>query len=279
MNKKYKRIVNLLEEAMKSEESWRKTWQAQSRLHCNFVSKRPYTGTNQLTTMLSSHMSEFKSHYWVTFNQATETFGKSVKGLTATPAIFFGKGVDEDNDKTYRFSRVYNLFNIDQLGIDPPQIEHRTSSLEDPYELPRSMGITVEEDESFNPCYLPLKDTIRMPAPSQFASDHEFCSTLYHECSHGTGHSKRLNRDLTGKFGDEDYAKEELVAELSAVFLCAELGVKYDLQNHASYLKSWQKAIRSDARYVLTAAGDAQKASQYCISQLNLVRKYEENVA
>ena len=62
-------------------------------------------------------MSEFKSHYWVTFNQATETFGKSVKGLTATPAIFFGKGVDEDNDKTYRFSRVYNLFNIEQLGM------------------------------------------------------------------------------------------------------------------------------------------------------------------
>ena len=113
----------------------------------------------------------------MTFNQATETFGKSVKGLTATPAIFFGKGMDEDTDKTYRFSRIYNLFNIEQIGIDPPEIEHRDSSLEDPYELPRAMGITVEEDESHNPCYLPLKDTIRMPAPSQFVSDHEFCST------------------------------------------------------------------------------------------------------
>ena len=134
--------------------------------------------------------------------------------------------MDEDTDKSYRFSRVYNLFNIEQIGIDPPEIQHRDSSLEDPYELPRAMGIKVEEDESNNPCYLPLTDTIRMPAPSQFVSDHEFCSTLYHECSHGTGHNKRLNRDLTGKFGDEDYAKEELVAELSAVFLCAELGVK-----------------------------------------------------
>ena len=55
MSKKYKRIVDLLEKAMESEHSWRKTWQSQSRLHCNFVSKRPYTGTNQLTTMLSSH--------------------------------------------------------------------------------------------------------------------------------------------------------------------------------------------------------------------------------
>ncbi|BCV03714.1 MAG: hypothetical protein CM15mV72_050 [uncultured marine virus] len=69
--------------------------------------------------------------------------------------------MDEDTDKTYRFSRVYNLFNIEQIGIDPPEIEHRDSSLEDPYELPRAMGITVEEDESHNPL-LPLKDTIRM---------------------------------------------------------------------------------------------------------------------
>jgi len=76
-------------------------------------------------------------------------------------------------------------------------------------------------------------------------------------------------------FGTEEYAKEELVAELGSIFLCADLGVKYDIQQHASYIRSWQKAIKSDSQYLLTAATAARKAHEYCISQLNLMRQQE----
>jgi antirestriction protein ArdC len=77
-------------------------------------------------------------------------------------------------------------------------------------------------------------------------------------------------------FGSEDYAKEELVAELGSVFLCAELGVSYDLKQHASYLQSWQKAIKDDPQYILKAASAAQKAVEYVMSQFTMKRKYEE---
>ena len=111
--------------------------------------------------------------------------------------------------------------------------------------------------------------------PGQFESDDAHQSTFYHECIHATGHHSRLDRDMTGSFGSEDYAKEEFVAELGSVFLCAELGVTYDIQQHASYFNSWQKAIESDPKYLLTAATAARKASEYCMSQFTLMRKYE----
>jgi antirestriction protein ArdC len=118
-----------------------------------------------------------------------------------------------------------------------------------------------------------------MPMPGQFESDDAYQSTFYHECIHSTGHSKRLDRDLTGAFGHEDYAKEELVAELGSIFLCAQLGVTYDISQHASYIKSWQKAIKSNPRYITTAAKDAQKAFEYCMSQFELMRKYDNEAA
>ena len=276
MSKKYQRIIDLLDESMKNEESWRKTWQSQSRLHCNWISKRPYSGTNQLMAMVSAFKNEYKSPYWLTAKQIID-LGGNFKGQKATPAIFFGDGVDkDDSEKTYKFTRVYNLFNIEQTGIEVPPIEVRPTKLENPYELGDAIGVKVQSSQEHNPCYSPVTDTIKMPTPGQFESDDAHQSTFYHECAHATGHKSRLDRPLTGMFGSEDYAKEELVAELTSVFLCAELGVKYDIQQHASYLKSWQKAIKTDANYLLKAATAARKASAFCIDQLNLVRKYED---
>ena len=81
---------------------------------------------------------------------------------------------------------------------------------------------------------------------------------------------------MIGAFGSEDYAKEELIAELGSIFLCSELGVTYDIAQHASYLNSWKKAIKSDPKYLTTAATEARKASEYCMSQFTMMRKYDE---
>lgn len=279
MSKKYQRITELVTEAMKDELTWRKTWQSQSRLHCNWLSKRPYTGTNQLTTMISAWANEYKSPYWVTFNQAKD-LGGSVKGQTATPAVFFGTGTDKDDpDKMFKFAKLYNLFNLDQIGIEIPLIEMRQTKLDQPYEIAEAIQVSVESHESFNPCYSPTTDKIKMPMPGQFESDDAHQSTFYHECIHATGHRKRLDRPLTGLFGSEDYAKEELIAELGSVFLCAELGVTYDIKHHASYLQSWQKAIKDDPQYILKASSSAQKAAEYCMSQFTMMRKYDSEAA
>jgi len=272
---KYDRILDLMMSAMKDETTWRKTWQSQPGLHQNWVSKHIYRGTNQLMTMIASWKYGYTQPYWLTYNQVID-LGGSVKGQKATPAIFFGSGKEkEDEDKTYKFSNLYNIFNIEQTGIELPPIEMRQTKLERPYEIAQALNVEVESAPHHNPSYSPSRDLIRMPMPGQFESDDAHQSTFYHECIHATGHHSRLARDLTGSFGSEDYAKEEFVAELGSVFLCAELGVTYDIQQHASYFNSWQKAIESDPKYLLTAATAAKKASEYCMSQFTLMRKYE----
>ena len=278
MSNKFKRIVALVSEAMQDELTWRKTWQSQSGLHQNWISKRPYSGTNQMTTMISAWKNDYKNPYWVTYKQAQD-LGGNVKGQTATPAIFYGTGEDKDNEKTYKFAKLYNLFNLEQINIEVPPIQVRQTKLERPYEMADALQVKVDSDSSHNPCYSPVTDKIKMPMPGQFESDDSHQSTFYHECIHSTGHSKRLDRELTGMFGSEDYAKEELVAELGSVFLCAELGVQYNIEQHASYIQSWQKAIESDANYLLTASSAAQKAAEYCMSQFRMMRQYDEEAA
>ena len=272
---KYDRILDLVMSAMQDETTWRKTWQSQPGLHQNWVSKHVYSGTNQLMTMIASWKYGYTQPYWLTYKQVID-LGGSVKGQKATPAIYFGSGKDKkDEDKTYKFAKPYNIFNIEQTGIELPPIEMRQTKLERPYEIAQALNVEVESAPHHNPSYSPSRDLIRMPMPGQFESDDAHQSTFYHECIHATGHHSRLARDMTGSFGSEDYAKEEFVAELGSVFLCAELGVTYDIQQHASYFNSWQKAIESDPKYLLTAATAARKASEYCMSQFTLMRKYE----
>tara|TARA_R100000406_G_scaffold18655_1_gene11497 strand:+ start:2769 stop:3569 length:801 start_codon:yes stop_codon:yes gene_type:complete len=262
--------------AMQDETTWRKTWQSQPGLHQNWVTKHVYSGTNQLMTMIASWKYGYTQPYWLTYKQVID-LGGNVKGQKATPAIYFGSGKDKkDEDKTYKFAKPYNIFNIEQTGIELPPIEMRQTKLERPYEIAQALNVEVESAPHHNPSYSPSRDLIRMPMPGQFESDDAHQSTFYHECIHATGHHSRLNRDMTGAFGSEDYAKEEFVAELGSVFLCAELGVTYDLQQHASYFNSWQKAIESDPKYLLKAATAARKATEYCMSQFTLMRKYDK---
>lgn len=275
MANKYQRIVDLMLKAMEDETTWRKTWQSQSRLHCNWISKRPYTGSNQMTTMVAGAVHGYTCPYWVTYQQAVQ-LGGNVKGQKATPAIFMGKGVDRDDpEKSYKFAKVYNIFNLEQIGIEIPEPQPLRESNAEPVPIPDAIQVKVDFQSQHNPSYSPTTDIIKMPFVNQFDDDESFQSTLLHECIHATGHNKRLDRKLSVSFGSEDYAKEELVAELGSVFLCAELGIKYDVQQHASYLSSWQKAIKDDDRYVVTAAAAAQKAVQYCMSQLDLMRQHE----
>ena len=87
---------------------------------------------------------------------------------------------------------------------------------------------------------------------------------MFHELAHSTGHEKRLKRDMTGRFGTPDYAFEELIAELSAVFLCAEHGIDYDIEHHASYLGHWAKLLKDDSNKFIKASTAANKVLRYC---------------
>jgi len=110
-------------------------------------------------------------------------------------------------------------------------------------------------------CYSPVADKIKCPTPDQFDSTESYYGVLLHELVHWTGHKTRCNRDLLNSFGSEDYAKEELVAELGAAFLCSDLGITPEpRQDHAGYLASWLKVLKSDKKFIVRAATKAQAA-------------------
>ena len=108
-------------------------------------------------------------------------------------------------------------------------------------------------------------DLIQMPPFESFRDAESFAATLAHECVHWTKHEKRLARDFGRKrFGDEGYAREELVAELGSAFLSADLGITPEVRDdHASYIASWLKVLKNETRFIFTAASHAQRAADY----------------
>lgn len=145
----------------------------------------------------------------------------------------------------------------------------------------KATGLKIEylpQDRAF---YEPLSDRIVMPMMQQFHSMREFRSTLLHEMVHATGHEKRLAREgITEftRFGDELYAKEELVAELGSAFIAAETGLERDDRQHAAYIDSWLKALRGkDGKHLLfEAAREADRASDYLLEPLRELEKTQE---
>ena len=262
MPHKYDSVAAVVLDAMETETKWRKTWEGVCRLNCNGQSKRAYTSTNQLTTMISAHVNGFKSQLWLTFAQCKK-LGGNLKGQQGTPVIWFQTNENKETGNTYAFAKKYTVFNVEQTGIELPEPEVRETLLTNPHEIPNAIGVEVGEG---NPAYNYVLDRITMPAPGMFESDDAYNSTLYHEAIHATGAKSRCDRDLSNAFGSEDYAKEELVAELGSIFLCSSLGVPYEVEQHASYLKSWTKAIKDDTDYLVTAIRQAQAAADYVLA-------------
>ena len=128
-------------------------------------------------------------------------------------------------------------------------------------------GPAVNHDGGQQAFYRPSTDSVHMPEKTRFASVEEYYSTLFHELSHSTGHSSRLDRKLDTDpkpFGCADYGKEELVAEMSAAFLCSFAGIQPRvIDNQASYLAGWLKTIKADKKLIISAAGQAQRAADW----------------
>ena len=160
---------------------------------------------------------------------------------------------------------VTNTANIEQFeGIEhiaEPVFIHDGADLTPATALQVALEVKVTEGE---PSYSPTFDQIKMPDLCQFKTVKGYLSTYFHELAHSTGHEKRLARDMTGRFGTPEYAFEELIAELSAVFLCAERGIDYDIEHHASYLDHWAKLLEDDSNKFIKASRDANKVLEYC---------------
>lgn len=260
----------IIAELEKGKIPWQKPWNAGQ---INLVSKKAYTGINPLLLSIEAENKGYKSPYWLTFNQIKKLNGKLVKGSKACQVVFWlVKESEEEEGKKARKSfilRYYNVFNTDCVeGLTLPETNTPAVILE-AEEIIKNFKDCPKLTEGGNSAfYSPSSDTVNLPTRNSFDSEEGYYSTFFHELIHSTGHESRLARHTSNEkhnFGSESYAKEELVAELGASFLVSKAGLELSIKNHAAYIQSWLKALKNDSRMIISAAGQAEKASSYIL--------------
>jgi antirestriction protein ArdC len=261
---------------------WHKPWSATNgeALPRNLASGKPYRGVN----VFLLHAMGYGSPYWLTFKQAQERGGHVRKGEKASPVVFW-KWLDTDEiDASGKAKRVpllryYHVFNVAQCdGIDAPTpqgTKREHTPIEAAERIVEGMPLRPAiEHRGDCACYSPALDMVRMPEPGAFRSAEDYHSTLFHELTHSTGHESRLNRKgVAGTdgewsaFGSTPYAREELVAECGASFLCAHAGiVERTLNNSAAYVAGWLERLKNDPKLVVIAAAQAQRAADFILA-------------
>ena len=131
-------------------------------------------------------------------------------------------------------------------------------------------GVKLKHQEGDRALYSPSSDSITLPLLAQFAETAEYYSTAFHELTHSTGHASRLNRlEKTAFFGTEAYSKEELIAEIGAAALVGHCGIETprSFRNSAAYVQNWLKVLSDDKRFIVSAAGKAEKAVALILGQ------------
>ena len=172
------------------------------------------------------------------------------------------------NEKIIPVLKYYSVFHVDQcVGIEAQQ--RQTVEISHPAadkiiaDYCQRESLTLRHQRGDDAYYSPSRDCVVLPLREQFAAVAEYYSTAYHELTHSTGHSSRLNRlKSTAHFGNEEYSREELVAEIGAAALLNYTGIetKKSLRNTVAYIQSWLSALRNDTRMIVQASGAASKA-------------------
>jgi antirestriction protein ArdC len=283
-NQVYEKITDIIIEKLEQGVvPWHKPWNSYGA-PINLVSKRSYRGINVFLLMAL----DYEFPYYLSFKQAKQLGGTIKRGEKAHVVVFYkwleaqdeqGNTIikDDGQPKIIPMLRYYNIFNIEQCAyLDPKYIpefeQHDFQPIEQAESVVQAMPLKPEiQFSKGSACYIPNKDLVMMPSQQAFKSNEELYSTLFHELTHSTGHVSRLCRpgvtDIAA-FGSNKYSKEELIAEMGATFLCAEVGIaNQTINNSAAYINSWLNKLRNDKRLVLIAAGAAQKACDYILNR------------
>lgn len=251
---------------------WTKSWHSAAGLPVNAVTGKQYNGSNVLWLFVEAADRGYSTNNWATYKQWQTIDGQVRKGEKGTPGVYWNFVEKEDPEtgkiKKIPFMRTFTLFNLDQVdGEFGDRFQSRVLNADERAEQCEKffsmIGARVMVGE---PSYSPSEDVIRMPKFEAFVSAEAYYSTLAHEHGHWTGAKSRLDRDLTGRFGGDAYAFEELVAELTAVFVSAHLGIAPEpREDHAKYIAPWLRVAREDNRAVYKAATLAAKATGFLV--------------
>lgn len=264
------RIVEQLEQGVIP---WQKPWIASGAAISHSTGK-PYSLLNQI---LLARPGEY-----ATFKQIQQEGGRVKKGAKSSMVVFW-KWLEQEDEETKEikkipFLRYYNVFHIDQCEGIKAKHSKPLPNIAQPDEAAEAIardyltrsGVRLIHEEGNRAFYRPSTDSITLPLLAQFKNTAEYYSTLFHEMTHSTGHSSRLDRlTKVAAFGSEDYSKEELVAEIGAAALVNHAGLETSssLTNSAAYIQSWLKALQDDKRLIVSASGRAEKAVNLILNQ------------
>ena len=264
--------------------NWTKPWCAgagSSSMPTSISTGKQYTGINTVLLWAAGRTDS----RWGTYNAWAEKGCQVRRGETATHIIFFKSlGIKEkqadgsQTDKTIPLLKSFAVFCADQVDglpmheqAQPETVEQADARIALALEFVTRAGANIEIlAGSARAYYSSTIDKIVVPAASDFIGTststpvEAFAGVVLHELIHWTGHSKRLARTFGASHGDANYAKEELVAELGATFLCADLGISTEPRaDHAQYLASWLQVLKDDKKLIVRAASQASKAAAY----------------
>ena len=306
----YQRITDRIAAAIEAGAgTWQMPWhpgadRAAPRLPVNAITGKPYRGINTVVLWATAQAEGYPSAIWATYRQWAELGAQVRKGEQSSPVVFWkvnspdegedggtGGGGDgggaagedgEDGRRSRVFARGYSVFNAAQVdGYAAPALP----ALPEPERIGHAeaffaaLGADIRHGGS-RACYVPSLDQVRMPPFPAFRDAVAYYATLAHEATHLTGHPSRCNRDLRGRFGEEAYSMEEIIAELGAAFLCADLELTPEPRpDHAAYVASWLKVLRGDKRAIFTAAAKAQQAADWMHARQPAAAEPAEDVA
>lgn len=272
---------------------WVKQWsgaELNSIRPFNPTTNKPYKGINFVNLSIEQMNKGYNDPRWLTYKQAQALGANVHQGEKGTPIQYWqfteeitvldenkkpildkdGKPkkmtVDLENPKVF-YSTVFNANQIDGL----PKLEISTENenkktfevIEEAEKILKNSHAKITHQNGNKAYYMPSTDSVTLPQKEQFISEMAYYSTALHELGHWTGHSSRLDRDLTGSFGSESYAKEELRAEIGSYMLCSNLSLDFDPGNHNAYIKSWVKNLQDHPNEIFKAASDASKITQF----------------
>ncbi len=285
----YENITNLIHDAIeRGAEKFEMPWHSKDAslfAPVNATTGKAYRGVNVLALAVTAHERAYGSNEWATYQQWTEAGAQVRKGEKSTHIVFWsqyekkGPGGEPDGEgnqaekETGMFAKAYSVFNAAQVdGYTPKAILDPFPASTGPGEqIPecdqffKNMGIDLRHggDRAF---FNPADDYVQLPNFQDFKCVEGYYSTLAHEATHWTGAKSRLERDLSGRFGNAQYAMEELIAELGAAFTMSNLGLANEPRHdHASYIQSWLKALKNDKRAIFTASSKAQQAADFML--------------
>ena len=277
------RIVAMLEAGTKP---WQRSWETGPLGFATGAMQRPlrntgeaYRGMNVINLWCAAQYRGLQSRHWFTYKGAQALGAQVRKGARGEFAFYVGQTTKEAEtpdgaDRTISFLKCYHVFNGDEIDglparfapvasepVAAPVCRHERRPIVDAFFADAGVRLAHGGDRAF---YQPSIDAVRMPELDRFASAEAYYATLAHEAVHWTGHESRCARPFGKRFGDNAYAAEELVAELGAAFLCADLGISDQPRaDHADYLADWLKVLKTDNRAIFTAAAAADRAAGY----------------